>query len=70
MNERTNERIYFPILGELERVWLGEESCRHLIVPGAEVGKYVWEHRVWHLRNLAVQGKLLGGSGPEVQLEG
>lgn len=52
------------------RDWVGAESCRHLIMPSAEVENYVQEHRVGHLQNLAVRGSLLGGSGPECSQKG
>lgn len=52
------------------RDWVGDESCRHLIMPSAEVEKYVQEHRVGHLQNRAVQRSLLGGSGPECSQKG
>ena len=39
-------------------------------MPSAEVEKYVQEHRVGHLQNLAVRGSLLGGSGPECSQKG
>lgn len=42
------------------RDWVGAEACRHLIMPSAEVEKYVQEHRVGHSQNLAVGGSLLG----------
>lgn len=68
MNEWINEYTFLPLMNL--RVWLVEESCRHQIRPCSDTQKHVWEHMVGHLWNLGVQGRLLGGSGPEVQFEG